>query len=97
MKLAHIADKVAADIYTKKINPHVSTHDVVRDACDMKTTAERSEEALAAIKDLIGWARADMESSYESGATAQGDNDRQRVSWLMQAKILVTNAAQERA
>lgn len=58
----------------------------------MQTTNERIDEALVIVAELIGWARADMEASYEAGATDQGDLDRHRVSMLMQAERSLKNA-----
>ncbi len=53
MKLAHIADTVAKDVYTRPINPDISTSAVVRDAADMATGGDLSTSMLDKLCDMI--------------------------------------------
>jgi hypothetical protein len=53
MKLAHIADKVAMDIYIRPINPNVSTTSVVRGACDAATAYVLPQSALDRLCDMV--------------------------------------------
>jgi len=53
MKLAHIADRVAKDVYTRPINPDISTSAVVRDAADMATGGDLSTSMLDRLCDMI--------------------------------------------
>lgn len=53
MKLSHIADRVAADVYTRPINPNTSTSAVVRDACDIATGSDLSTSMLDRLCDMV--------------------------------------------
>ncbi len=53
MKLAHIADQVAADIYTRPIHPTRSQASVILDACDTATGGALSPKALDRLVDMV--------------------------------------------
>ncbi len=53
MKLAHIADKVAMDVYTRPINPNVPQAEIVRDACDLATGSDLSTSMLDRLCDMV--------------------------------------------
>jgi hypothetical protein len=53
VKLAHIATTVAADIYTRPIDPDRRTAAVVRDACDLATTGDLSTSMLDRLCDMV--------------------------------------------
>lgn len=53
MKLTHIADKVAADIYRQPIDPDKRTADAVRDACGGYTAGDLSMSMLDKLCDMV--------------------------------------------
>jgi hypothetical protein len=53
MKLAHIADRVAMDIYTRPISTIYSTPHVVRDACVTATGGDLSTSMLDRLVDMV--------------------------------------------
>jgi hypothetical protein len=53
MKLAHIADKVAADVYRRPISNVISQREIVRYACDLATDQELSVSMLDRLCDMV--------------------------------------------
>lgn len=53
MRLAHIADRVATDIYTRPINHDVPISAVIRDVCDHATYGDLSASMLDRLADMV--------------------------------------------
>jgi hypothetical protein len=53
MKLAHIADKVAADLYRQPINGWVSQLAMIRNTCDRATCRNLSISMLDRLSDMV--------------------------------------------
>ncbi len=53
MKLAHIADDIAADIYTRPIHPTRSQASVILDACDTATGGGLRASTLDRLVDMV--------------------------------------------
>jgi len=61
MRLAHIADRVARDLYTRPIDPwrpgasvmRHACYDALRDACDLATGSDLSTSLLDRLADMV--------------------------------------------
>lgn len=54
MKLAHIADRVAAEFHRGvPCNPYLGGYDAIRDACDGATGGELSTSMLDRLADMV--------------------------------------------
>ena len=55
----------------------------------LETTNGMLADIIPKVNQLIAWAEADRDSSYESGAYAQGRQDRARIAKLTKARELL--------
>jgi hypothetical protein len=53
MRLAHIADRIATDIYTRPIDHEVRLSAVIRDACDQATYSDLPCSTLDRLADMV--------------------------------------------